>query len=144
MHPLLHALFRIALGAAAIGLISLGVDIIRRTRQMQRTGNVRNLLGLRPWYNYFITDERMRQSAISAPQFLGGGIRNIGRHRGRPGIAPRLDRPEFGFINAGRLRQRRNPLPYFLLFFAAIGLLLLWASGALNRAAISSRAEWAP
>jgi hypothetical protein len=70
MHPLLHALFRIALGAAAIGLISLGVDIIRRTRQMQRTGNVRNLLGLRPWYNYFITDERMRQSAISAHNFL--------------------------------------------------------------------------
>jgi len=70
MQPLFHLLFRIALGAAAIGLISLGVDTIRRTREMQRTGNVRNLLGLRPWYNYFISDERKRQNAIIAHNYL--------------------------------------------------------------------------
>jgi hypothetical protein len=70
MEVVLHSSFRIAFGAAAIGLIWLGVDTIRRTRQMQRTRNVRNLLGLRPWYNYFITDERMRQSAIITHNFL--------------------------------------------------------------------------
>jgi len=71
MHTLLHTVFRIGLGAAAIGLIWLGVDIIRRTRQMQRTrNNVRNLLGLRPWYNYFITDGRMRQNAVITHNFL--------------------------------------------------------------------------
>jgi hypothetical protein len=70
MQPLLHLLFRIGLGAAAIGLIFLGVDTIRRTREMQRTGNVRNLLGLKPWYNYFISDERLRQNAIITHNFL--------------------------------------------------------------------------
>ena len=70
MQPLFHLLFRIALGAAAIGLISLGVDTIRRTREMQRTGNVRNLLGLRPWYNYFVSDERKQQNAIITHNYL--------------------------------------------------------------------------
>lgn len=70
MQALLQLLFRIGLGIAAVGLIWVGVDTIRRTRQMQRTRNVRNLLGLRPWYNYFITDERKRQSAIITHNFL--------------------------------------------------------------------------
>jgi hypothetical protein len=66
-----HQLFRIALGAAAIFLIWVGIDTFRRTREMQRTRiDVRNLLGLRPWYNYFLTDERMRQNAIIAHNFL--------------------------------------------------------------------------
>jgi hypothetical protein len=32
--------------------------------------NVRNLLGLKPWYNYFISDERQRQNAIITHNFL--------------------------------------------------------------------------
>jgi hypothetical protein len=70
MQPLLQLLFRIGLGVATIVLIWVGLDTIHRTRQMQRTRNVRNLLGLRPWYNYFITDERKRQSAIITHNFL--------------------------------------------------------------------------
>jgi hypothetical protein len=71
MQTLLHALFRIGLGIAAIVLIWVGVDTIRRTREMQRTrSNVRNLLGLRPWYNVFLTDERKRQNAIITHNFL--------------------------------------------------------------------------
>jgi len=71
MHPLLQLLFRIGLGIAAIVPIWVGIDTIRRTRQMQRTRvNVRNLLGLRPWYNVFLTDERKRQSAIIMHNFL--------------------------------------------------------------------------
>jgi uncharacterized membrane protein YfcA len=71
MQPLLHLLSRIGLGAATIVLLSVGVYTIRRTRQMQRTrNNVRNLLGLKPWYNYFISDERMRENAIITHNFL--------------------------------------------------------------------------
>jgi hypothetical protein len=71
MQPLFHLLFRIGLGAAAIGLIWLGVDTIRRTGEMQRTrNNVRNLLGLKPWYNYFISDERQRQNSTITHNFL--------------------------------------------------------------------------
>jgi hypothetical protein len=70
MQPLLHLLFRIGLGAAAIGLIGIGVDTIRRTREMQRSRNVRNLLGLRPWYNYFISDERVREKVIISHNYI--------------------------------------------------------------------------
>jgi hypothetical protein len=71
MQTLLQLLFRIGLGVAATVLIGVGVDTIRRTRQMQRTRvDVRNLLGLRPWYNVFLTDERKRQNAIITHNFL--------------------------------------------------------------------------
>ena len=64
-------ILRIGLGVAAILLVSVGIDTIRRTRDMQRTrSNVRNLLGLRPWYNFFLTDGRRRENAIIAHNFL--------------------------------------------------------------------------
>jgi hypothetical protein len=63
-------LFRFGLGAAAVVLILVGIGTIRRTREMQRTGNARNLFGLKPWYNHFISDDRMRQNAIITHNFL--------------------------------------------------------------------------
>ena len=60
-----HLFFQIGLAAAAIVLIWLGIDSIRRTRRMQRTGiNIRNLLGMKPWYSYFVPDERVREITI--------------------------------------------------------------------------------
>jgi hypothetical protein len=62
---MLHLLIQIALAAAALILIWLGIDSFRRTREMRKTGrNVRNLLGMTPWYSYFIADEAMREKVI--------------------------------------------------------------------------------
>ena len=72
---LLHLLIRVGLGVTAIVLIWVGIDTIRRTREMQRTrGNVRNLLGLKPWYNYFISDDRKREKAIISHNFVAAAV----------------------------------------------------------------------
>ena len=74
MEILVHQLFRVGLGAAAVALIWLGVDSIRQTRAMQRNGKVRNLLGLTPWYSYFMTDDGMRDRTIISHNFVVAGF----------------------------------------------------------------------
>ena len=71
---MVHQLFRVGLGAAAIALVWLGLDSIRQTREMQRNGKVRNLLGLTPWYSYFMTDDRMRDLTIINHNFVVAGF----------------------------------------------------------------------
>jgi hypothetical protein len=74
MEILVHQLFRVGLGAAAIALIWLGVDSIRQTREMQRNGKAWNLLGMTPWYSYFMTDDRMRDLTIINHNFIVAGF----------------------------------------------------------------------